>query len=184
MSSQTARLLRTGAGAVSLLLALFASRSACAEGLDSSVPSPAPPVSAPLGYHVERHVRPWLPITGGVILTVFYGLAVSGAVNGTCAGSRWLFVPVVGPFAAADEPYSPNEPAACDDPEGIQHAAYMWDGIGQLAGVGFLAASLAFPRIEIVPDPTTAPSSRSLSTVQVVPAAGATGASIALRGTF
>jgi hypothetical protein len=116
----------------------------------------------PAGTHVEKHVRRGWVIAGSIVFGVAYGLGlVSAASQDSSSPSKWLAIPVVGPWIALGALGSYDE-AACDrnssssskicpSKSGAQEA-YPMLGIGQLAGIGMVLGGVLLKRTEIVPD--------------------------------
>jgi hypothetical protein len=101
--------------------------------------------AAPPGYHVETRRNTGLVIGGAVTLGAPYFLsAVVASSASRTAEHNWLFVPVIGPWVSLGMhdtcPHSPGEEAGvCID---LAPAAYVVDGIGQVAGALMLVAGL------------------------------------------
>src|SRR5690349_6035627 len=53
----------------------------------------------PPGYHPETRIRKGLVISGSILLGVPYFLSLSVAASSKNTADRWLYAPIVGPFA-------------------------------------------------------------------------------------
>lgn len=106
--------------------------------LESDAPLPA-------GLRPERHPRSDLITAGLSIGLAMYSLSLTVAAGcgaGSCAANahdRALLIPVAGPFV---------QMAWTEKPVGNVFLAI--DGLGQLAGVGLVAAAFMFPRETLV----------------------------------
>lgn len=179
--------------AVLALLACLSTRSARADGLASTVdgqPYPArlsyvPGQLPPAGYHVESHVRPWIPIVGASGVLVFYSLGVAFAALENCSYSKWALLPVAGPFIASEKFRNAPRSGVCLDDDGVGRGVMLDVGVGQLIGALFLVATPLFPKKELVRDDIAGtPRSTSDLTLHVAPNLGPTGGGVSVLGTF
>jgi hypothetical protein len=192
--------------AVLALLACISTRSARADGYAPTVDARSSPELAaapvagppylprlpyvpgqvpPPGYHVESHVRPWIPIVGVSGVLAFYALGVAFVASQNCSFANWAFLPVAGPFIASEQYRHPPRSGQCADSDGVGRAVMLDVGVGQSVGALFLVATPLFPKKELVRGEIdgTPPATSDL-TLHVAPNLGPNGAGVRVLGTF
>jgi hypothetical protein len=117
--------------------------------------------NVPPGHHVERHSRRGWVLAGSIVMGALYGLGVASSSNqDSSSPSKWLYLPVLGPWIALGALGSYDE-AACDrqvsegkicPSKGGAKSAYTILGVGQLAGLGMIVGGVLVKTTEIVPD--------------------------------
>ncbi len=179
--------------AVLALLACVATRSASADGLASTVDARSSPARLryvsgqlpPAGYHVESHLRPWIPIVGASGVLVFYGLGAAFAASENCSYGKWVLLPVFGPFIASEQYRHAPRSGVCADDDGAGRVVTLGVGAGQLVGALFLLATPLFPKKELIRGEIEG-GARATSelTLHVAPNLGPNVAGVRVLGTF
>ena len=109
----------------------------------------------PAGYHLETRARKGLVITGAILLGVPYALSASVASSSTADSDRWLWLPVIGPFAdlaaRGDRCVQSYDLVRCTD-DSAERFFLTLDGIVQAAGTAMLVLGLALPQRLLVRD--------------------------------
>jgi hypothetical protein len=118
----------------------------------------------PPGYHLETRARRGLVVSGPIIFGVPYVLSASVAASSQYDPDRWLYLPVVGPFAdlgARGSQCSRNSftvsPGVTSTTETCVNDSasrffLMLDGLMQTAGATMLILGLALPSHLLVRD--------------------------------
>ena len=157
---------------------------------------PTKPV--PPGFHVEeRSMSSSLVPVGTVVFALSYApllywgtsaIAQGKSYRG-CPSNRWLVLPLAGPFIASTA-YGGPRAGLCEDPEDVEKAIVVNDGILQVAGAALIVIGLIPPWHVLVKDGdpgSTAPSTRSSNGAhfRVIPwQVGTSAAGVDLVGTF
>src|SRR5262249_3684090 len=130
----------------------------------------------PPGYHVETRARRGLVVAGPIIFGIPYVFSASVAASSTFDPDRWLYLPVVGPFAdlgargsrctrsTFPTPSGTSTTEVCSD-DSAARFFLMLDGLMQTAGATMLILGLALPTTHVIRD--DAPYSGSASPVVV-----------------
>jgi len=118
----------------------------------------------PPGYHLETRPRKGLVVSGPIIFGIPYVLSASVGASSRFDPDRWLYVPVVGPFADLGARGSQctrntfvvsagvtNTTENCIDDSGARFFL-MLDGLMQTAGATMLILGLALPSHLLVRD--------------------------------
>jgi hypothetical protein len=118
----------------------------------------------PSGYHRETRVRKGLVVSGPIIFGIPYILSASVAASSRFEPDRWLYLPVVGPFADLGargshcsrdtllvSPGVTNTSETCVDDTAARFFL-MLDGLMQTAGATMLILGLALPHHLLVRD--------------------------------
>jgi hypothetical protein len=114
----------------------------------------------PPGYHPEVRVRKGLVISGSVLLGVSYFLSLSVAASSKNDADRWLYAPVVGPFAdlvarkdkCTTVATSFGTNTSCSDDDTSTRFFLMADGLMEVAGGTLLILGLSLPQHVLVRD--------------------------------
>lgn len=152
--------------ATSFAIALTLATLSRPAGAQTYEPAPVPvanteQANVPPGHHVEKRIRRGWVIAGSIVLGSLYGLGVLSASNqDTSSPSKYLAIPVVGPWIALgalgsyDEEACDRQVAAgkiCPSKSGAREA-YTLFGVGQLAGIGMIVGGVLWKRTDVVPD--------------------------------
>jgi hypothetical protein len=115
----------------------------------------------PPGYHIETRTRKGLVISGSIIFGVPYLLSMSVAASSHYQADRWLYAPVIGPFAnlaTRSDDCNPNggqsgssTTVTCTSDSGARFFLMM-DGLMQTAGATLFILGLALPQTLLVRD--------------------------------
>jgi hypothetical protein len=113
----------------------------------------------PPGYHPETRIRKGLVISGSILLGVPYFLSLSVAASSRKDADRWLYAPLVGPFAdlatRKDDcntvPTSFGTTTSCPEDSSARFFL-MADGLMQVAGTTLLILGFALPQHLLVRD--------------------------------
>jgi len=113
-------------------------------------------VPPPPGYHLEESPRKGLVISGAVVLGATWVLSAAIGSASTNAADRWLFLPVIGPFAdlvarGSRSCTGTSDTVDCSLDSVVRFYLAM-DGIIQTAGGVLLVLGFAFPKKEYVSD--------------------------------
>jgi hypothetical protein len=119
----------------------------------------------PPGYHMESRPKKGLVIAGPIVFGVPYIFSASVAASSRYSPDRWLYLPVIGPFAdlaarASQQctsntvqvgPGQTDTTESCIDDSGARFTL-MLDGLMQTAGATMLILGLALPTHLLVRD--------------------------------
>jgi hypothetical protein len=117
----------------------------------------------PPGYHLETRARRGLVVTGPIIFGIPYVLSASVGASSRYDPDRWLYLPVVGPFAdlgargsqctRTSFPTSSGTSTTeiCND-DSAARFFLMLDGLLQTAGATMLILGLALPSHHLLRD--------------------------------
>ena len=115
----------------------------------------------PQGYHIETRIRKGLVVSGSIIFGVPYLLSMSVAASSHYTPDRWLYAPVIGPFAnlaVRGDECNPNggqsgssTTVVCSSDSGVRFFLMM-DGLMQTAGATLFILGLAMPQTLLVRD--------------------------------
>jgi hypothetical protein len=114
----------------------------------------------PPGYHPETRIRKGLVISGSILLGVPYFLSLSVAASSKNDGDRWLYAPLVGPFAdlvarkdkCTTVPTTFGTNTSCTEEDTSARFLLMADGLMQAAGATLLILGVALPQHLLVRD--------------------------------
>jgi hypothetical protein len=120
---------------------------------------------------------PLLVTTGVVIFGVPYGFSAFGAATSSTSSDKWLYVPVIGPWADIIARLSCTS-SDCKGDLGSAALPLVFAGLGQAAGVGILIKAL------IDPPGHSSHSASSRTHVHVVPTTYAGGGGVQAFGAF
>jgi hypothetical protein len=148
----------------------------------------------PPGYHPETRIRKGLVISGSILLGVPYFLSLSVAASSKNSADRWLYAPLVGPFAdlvarkdtctTAATSFGTN--TSCSNEDTSARFFLMADGLMQVAGSTLLILGLSLPQHVLVRDdaPYVGASDSRVAWSVAPRAFGRSGYGLGLVGTF
>jgi hypothetical protein len=118
----------------------------------------------PPGYHMESRPRKGLVVSGPIIFGIPFVLSASVGASSQFDPDRWLYLPVIGPFADLGargsqctrstlgvSPGTTNTTESCVDDSGARFGL-MLDGLLQTAGATMFILGLALPTHLLVRD--------------------------------